>query len=131
VQQAQLTLQVPNSSTVSGIARHLLSLLRRRSAIAATEGDVHRGASARQLAALPSTCCAEVSGADDLCPICLAPFATGEALCALECRHQHHHTCLVDWLRVRACCPICKLPLEAVATTPSLESPVPAVGGPV
>lgn len=42
------------------------------------------------------------------CPICLHSFRVGDRLSSLPCCHVHHHTCLSEWLHIRASCPMCK-----------------------
>jgi Ring finger domain len=72
------------------------------------------GASEREIEDLQSYTCDEATAsrhrcADSACPICLGCFEVGEVLSSLACGHDHHRACLVEWLRLSACCPMCKL----------------------
>ena len=77
------------------------------------------GASEGQLAAVRSYACTATAvapkGADATaqCPICLAAFETGDTLSCLPCGHEHHRACLVEWLHLSACCPMCKRECDA------------------
>lgn len=46
--------------------------------------------------------------AQQVCMICLADFAVGDACRRLPCRHVYHGTCVNEWLRRCNYCPICK-----------------------
>jgi hypothetical protein len=49
----------------------------------------------------------------EACGICLCEFASGEELHSLHAdQHFFHQACLFEWLRIRACCPSCRLPLR-------------------
>lgn len=37
----------------------------------------------------------------------------GDVLSGVGCQHLHHKVCLHEWLRIRACCPLCKMPLPS------------------
>ncbi|XP_075522597.1 uncharacterized protein LOC142555565 isoform X1 [Primulina tabacum] len=44
------------------------------------------------------------------CSICQEDFALGDEIGALvECEHGYHVTCINQWLRLKNCCPICKI----------------------
>jgi hypothetical protein len=67
----------------------------------------------RSLACLASYRCSEEAAAasaesGSVCPICLNPFCVDDSLACLDCGHEHHHACLIEWLRLSATCPICK-----------------------
>ena len=89
------------------------------------------GASEEQMAQLRSFTCAQETAAmhsasASPCPICLCAFAAGDRLSALHCGHQHHQACLAEWLRLSACCPICKCGLRSSAdSSPSVHAIAP------
>jgi len=48
---------------------------------------------------------------DDVCPICIMPFAVGEQICWSknpECDHAFHTECLKPWLMDHSECPCCR-----------------------
>eukprot|EP00884_Botryococcus_braunii_P004236 jgi/Botrbrau1/13813/Bobra.0056s0058.2 len=89
---------------VSDLCRRVLDLVRTSARL--------KGADASLLASLS---CVELGSGSPLlgesCPICLSVFSVGDGLCLLECAHWYHHDCLLQWLRVKAECPLCKTSL--------------------
>lgn len=51
-------------------------------------------------------------GAESECAICLAEAGLASDWRALRCGHQFHEECLVQWLRMRPRCPLCRLDLR-------------------
>ncbi|GLC38209.1 hypothetical protein PLESTB_001087600 [Pleodorina starrii] len=96
---------------VSRMARQLLGVLRafpRRGSLG-QEQDTVPGASASRIASLPTHTCTEPSPLlGQTCCICLGNFSTGDQLKSIQCVHYHHAACLDEWLRIKACCPLCK-----------------------
>ncbi|KAF0911626.1 hypothetical protein E2562_011243 [Oryza meyeriana var. granulata] len=45
------------------------------------------------------------------CAVCLEDFEAGERLKRLPCSHCFHGSCILDWLRVRHLCPLCRFAL--------------------
>lgn len=48
------------------------------------------------------------------CSICLEPYKPGEMICiakAEACNHVFHKECLVEWLKTKDCCPLCRVNL--------------------
>ncbi|PNH08501.1 E3 ubiquitin-protein ligase, partial [Tetrabaena socialis] len=71
------------------------------------------GASASTIASIPSfTCQASSPLVGQNCCICLGTFADGDQLKSIQCIHYHHSACLDEWLRIKACCPLCKAVLH-------------------
>lgn len=50
------------------------------------------------------------SRSDDMkCPICLEDYVDGDQLMVLpNCKHKYHSKCIIQWLRLRGDCPICR-----------------------
>ncbi len=73
------------------------------------------GADEATLAALLVTTCEEGSALlGETCAICLGAFEQGDSLKALpSCVHILHSACIDEWLRVKACCPLCKAGVAA------------------
>jgi hypothetical protein len=77
-------------------------------------GAVPRGATAEQVAALPTR--RFVAGdapnsAEDnanTCSICLSDFEGGDELRALPCAHAFHTACVDQWLKTSRQCPCCR-----------------------
>ncbi len=66
---------------------------------------------------------------DEPCAICLSSFTCDE-LKAMPCAHLFHGACLDPWLRIKACCPLCKLPLpDATVQVVLDQGPGLAAGG--
>ncbi len=59
------------------------------------------------------------------CAICLSTFTAGEALKAMPCAHRFHGACLDPWLRIKACCPLCKLALPGATLHVPLDHLLP------
>eukprot|EP00210_Caulerpa_lentillifera_P007232 g6919.t1 len=56
-------------------------------------------------------CCYEGDQKSDgmTCPICLEPYVKGDKLMMLpNCNHCYHAKCVLQWLRLRGDCPICR-----------------------
>ncbi|KAJ7517157.1 hypothetical protein O6H91_21G012500 [Diphasiastrum complanatum] len=49
-----------------------------------------------------------VSADDAICCICLAKYKDGVELKELPCMHHFHVDCVDKWLKISACCPLCK-----------------------
>ena len=74
-------------------------------------GAVPRGATAEQVAALPTRRYVPREGAapaDATCSICLADFEAGDELRALPCSHAFHCGCIDQWLKTSRQCPCCR-----------------------
>ncbi|KAK1376808.1 RING-H2 finger protein ATL68 [Heracleum sosnowskyi] len=63
------------------------------------------------------------SGGDSVCAICLSEYKDAEMLRMLpDCRHFFHLTCVDEWLRLNASCPVCRnSPLPTPLSTPLSE----------
>ncbi|MBA0650491.1 hypothetical protein Goklo_017907 [Gossypium klotzschianum] len=61
-----------------------------------------------------------ISGEDAVCCICLAAYADDDELRELPCIHVFHVKCVDKWLRINACCPLCK---TEVGNTSDCTSP--------
>ncbi len=53
--------------------------------------------------------------AGEPCGICLSEFTAGENLRSVDGLHFFHTGCISEWLRIRAACPTCRLPLKGVS----------------
>ena len=74
-------------------------------------GAVPRGATAEQVAALPTRRYVPREGAvpaDATCSICLADFEARDELRALPCSHAFHCGCIDQWLKTSRQCPCCR-----------------------
>ncbi|GFS40980.1 C3H4 type zinc finger protein [Actinidia rufa] len=49
-----------------------------------------------------------ISGEDAVCCICLSRYADADELRELPCSHFFHTECVDKWLKINACCPLCK-----------------------
>lgn len=56
-----------------------------------------------------STCTKHVQKED--CPICLNDFDDNEEVCFLDCTHMFHQNCIVEWVRKKNTCPLCRCKL--------------------
>eukprot|EP00210_Caulerpa_lentillifera_P004786 g4569.t1 len=60
---------------------------------------------------LVDKCCCKGDQKSDgvTCPICLEPYMKGDKLMMLpNCNHCYHAKCVLQWLRLRGDCPICR-----------------------
>mmetsp|Transcript_52577 Transcript_52577/g.94390 ORF Transcript_52577/g.94390 Transcript_52577/m.94390 type:complete len:298 (-) Transcript_52577:82-975(-) len=46
------------------------------------------------------------------CSVCMEAFVSGQELRVLPCLHRYHRTCIDQWLRQKAACPLCKHDLQ-------------------
>ena len=46
---------------------------------------------------------------NSVCAICLEDFIIGESLTLCPCGHCYHKKCIRGWLRLKNCCPLCKV----------------------
>ncbi|KAL1830317.1 hypothetical protein ACET3Z_008729 [Daucus carota] len=63
------------------------------------------------------------AGGDSVCAICLGEYKDAEMLRMLpDCGHFFHLTCVDEWLRLNASCPVCRnSPLPTPLSTPLSE----------
>ncbi|KAK3094660.1 hypothetical protein FSP39_004624, partial [Pinctada imbricata] len=47
------------------------------------------------------------------CPVCLEEFESNEYVAICPCNHCFHMKCLLEWLRHRNMCPMCKAPVQS------------------
>ncbi|KAL5021499.1 hypothetical protein ScPMuIL_000654 [Solemya velum] len=52
---------------------------------------------------------------NDTCPVCLDEFNRKENIAVCPCYHGFHVKCLMEWLRHRNTCPMCKAPVQTLA----------------
>ncbi|WAR22424.1 RN122-like protein [Mya arenaria] len=62
---------------------------------------------------------------NDTCPVCLDEFSTKEKIAVCTCHHVFHSVCLLEWLRHKNSCPMCKAPVRQEAS-PVLPGVVPS-----
>lgn len=46
------------------------------------------------------------------CPICIEVFQSGEKARQIECNHVYHKRCIIQWLKMRSTCPVCRFRLH-------------------
>ncbi len=46
------------------------------------------------------------------CCICLDDFILNDNVYELDCKHQFHVHCLIDWLKVKIQCPYCRTDID-------------------
>lgn len=47
-----------------------------------------------------STLVKHKKGEEPACRVCLYDFKKGESVCTLPCKHEYHHNCITEWLKV-------------------------------
>ncbi|KAE8682528.1 RING/U-box superfamily protein, putative isoform 2 [Hibiscus syriacus] len=57
--------------------------------------------------------CFEGEKDDIKCSICQEEYVIGDEVGRLHCEHRHHIECILQWLRMKNWCPICKASAEA------------------
>ena len=50
---------------------------------------------------------------EQTCNICLDNFVKGQITVSLECGHFFHGNCIINWLKMRNTCPVCRHELES------------------
>jgi len=89
-------------------------------AIGEANGAVSKGASAKSLVSVLTTCrLCDVPGArvDEQCSVCRDEFA--DMCCevtVLPCKHYFHGECITPWLKVNRACPLCFQDVVAAST---------------
>jgi len=51
---------------------------------------------------------------DAMCVICSDAFVENEKITVLPCNHKFHMLCLMQWLRLRSTCPLCRLDIKYI-----------------
>ena len=69
--------------------------------------NVLQGASEEEIETIPTIKVVEGEAEGD-CAICLEPFAAGDELRMLPCKHSFHQPCLDNWLKINGTCPYCR-----------------------
>lgn len=54
-----------------------------------------------------------ISGEDSVCCICLSNYEEDDEVRELMCTHFFHTECVDKWLKLNACCPLCKCEIGA------------------
>ena len=89
-------------------------------AIGEANGAVSKGASAKSLFSVLTTCrLCDVPGArvDEQCSVCRDEFAdTCCEVTVLPCKHYFHGECITPWLKVNRACPLCFQDVVAAST---------------
>jgi hypothetical protein len=47
------------------------------------------------------------------CSICLGGFEVGHLHSSIGCSHEFHYDCIINWLEMKPCCPMCIAPIRA------------------
>ena len=58
----------------------------------------------------------ELDNENAVCSICLAEYEDGDQLRQLGCKHHYHVSCIDEWLRLNAKCPLC---IQALKLSPA------------
>jgi len=48
------------------------------------------------------------------CPVCLSDVEVGSVVRTMPCGHEYHETCLLEWLRTKNSCPVCRVTLPTI-----------------
>lgn len=73
------------------------------------DGTENLGAADHQIEALPTATVTSPDHSKGQCSICLQEFGVGDSFKTLPCLHCDFHTsCIDQWLKTNASCPVCK-----------------------
>jgi len=50
---------------------------------------------------------------EEVCNVCLEMYKEGQISIKLECEHCFHEKCIIQWLKMRNTCPVCRHELES------------------
>ena len=50
---------------------------------------------------------------EETCNVCLEGYVEGQTSIKLDCRHYFHDKCIIQWLKMRNTCPVCRHELES------------------
>jgi hypothetical protein len=79
----------------------------------------HHPASPDAVALLPETIVTDAhftqENDDRACPVCLGEMENGSLMKTMPCGHRYHKNCLLEWLRTKHSCPVCRVTLPTAA----------------
>jgi hypothetical protein len=64
---------------------------------------------------VPKGLCITIGDQTKECSICQENFESGESVLKLMCRHVYHTDCVINWLKTKNNCPLCRKALPSLA----------------
>lgn len=74
-------------------------------------GSVSTGLSPHSLAALQYHP-VDDKKQDQKCSVCMEDLKQAEAVMLPQCAHLYHRQCVEQWLALKNCCPVCRMPVS-------------------
>ncbi|XP_052760812.1 uncharacterized protein LOC128203439 [Mya arenaria] len=76
--------------------------------LGALQDSVIRGLTTEECSSLPTKTYTQTDGDTADCSVCMENYKTGDKQTTLPCIHIFHESCINEWLRESATCPVCR-----------------------
>lgn len=107
------------------MGRHCVTFRRWRSRDDEVTGDRNQRGDVEMTPGIKTRQVVEADLATDSpsCCICINRIVVGDIVAVLECQHLYHSTCILEWLRHKASCPLCAQHIDFEQRSSSSSSP--------
>ena len=105
----------PTSARIEGATQEEIDRLPIKRYMKSTEPDAKQEEG--EASEMPPFVSDKDESEEELCPICLCDFETGDKVRVLPCQHIYHPECVDNWLVTNKSCPMCKRNIDGSGVT--------------